>query len=101
MRVNTYHDWNLSNDNTMWTLTCDNSDRIELVISGDVLDKFAQPIDNEKIFEILNDFVTANTKYYGLVLGLVILSFVLGLKQGLLDWIVIKFKESKNNNAQN
>ena len=27
----------------------DNSDRIELVISGDVLEKFAQPIDNEKI----------------------------------------------------
>jgi branched-chain amino acid transport system permease protein len=43
------------------------------------------------IFEMLNDFVTANTRYYGLVLGLVILSFVLGLRRGLLDWLLIKF----------
>ena len=65
------------------------------------MNTFLGPLMGALIFEILNDFVTANTKYYGLVLGLVILSFVLGLKQGLLDWIVIKFKESKNNNAQN
>jgi branched-chain amino acid transport system permease protein len=43
------------------------------------------------IFELLNDFVTANTRYYGLVLGLVILCFVLGLKKGLLDWLLFKF----------
>ena len=37
----------------------------------------------------------------GILETLVILSFVLGLKQGLLDWMVIKFKESRNKNAQN
>ena len=52
---------------------------------------FLGPLMGAFIFEILNDFVTANTRYYGLVLGLVILSFVLGLRRGLLDWLLIKF----------
>ena len=52
---------------------------------------FLGPLMGAFIFEILNDFVTANTRYYGLVLGLVILCFVLGLRKGLLDWLLMKF----------
>ncbi len=40
----------------------DNSDRIELVISGDVLEKFAQPIDNEKILIVDGEISIDNSK---------------------------------------
>ena len=40
----------------------DNSDRIELVISGEVLEKFAQPIDNEKILIVDGEISTDNLK---------------------------------------
>ena len=36
----------------------------------------------------LNDFVTRETEYYGLALGLVILVFALGLRRGLLDLLL-------------
>jgi len=55
------------------------------------MQSFLGPLMGALIFELLNDFVTANTRYYGLVLGLVILCFVLGLKKGLLDWLLFKF----------
>ena len=35
----------------------------------------------------LNDVVTRFTEYYGLVLGLVILAFALGLRRGVLDFL--------------
>ena len=40
----------------------DNSDRIELIISGDVLEKFAQPIDNEKILIVDGEISIDNSK---------------------------------------
>ena len=83
-----------------WAFWAKSAEPLFMILLGG-MNTFLGPLMGALIFEILNDFVTANTKYYGLVLGLVILSFVLGLKQGLLDWIVMKFKESKNNNAQN
>ncbi|HEX2114959.1 MAG TPA: branched-chain amino acid ABC transporter permease [Alphaproteobacteria bacterium] len=49
---------------------------------------FLGPITGAAIFLLLNDFVTAVTEYHGLVLGTVILLFVLGLKRGLLDYII-------------
>jgi branched-chain amino acid transport system permease protein len=36
----------------------------------------------------LNDFVTRETEYYGLALGLIILVFALGLRRGLLDLLL-------------
>ncbi len=81
-----------------WAFWAKSAEPLFMILLGG-MNTFLGPLMGALIFEILNDFVTANTKYYGLVLGLVILSFVLGLKQGLLDWIVMKFKASKNNNA--
>ena len=37
---------------------------------------------------LLNDTVTRFTEYYGLVLGVVILIFALGLRKGLLGFVV-------------
>ena len=38
----------------------------------------------------LNDFVTRQTEYYGLALGLIILVFALGLRRGLLDFLTTR-----------
>jgi branched-chain amino acid transport system permease protein len=40
------------------------------------------------ILLLLNDVVTRFTEYYGLTLGIVILLFALGLRKGLLDFVV-------------
>ena len=48
---------------------------------------FLGPVVGALIFEILNAVVTANTRYYGLVLGLVILFFALGVRRGLADYL--------------
>jgi len=37
---------------------------------------------------ILNDTVTRLTEYYGIVLGIVILFFAIGLRKGLMDFVV-------------
>jgi branched-chain amino acid transport system permease protein len=36
----------------------------------------------------LNDTVTRLTEYYGIVLGIVILFFAIGLRKGLMDFAV-------------
>jgi branched-chain amino acid transport system permease protein len=36
---------------------------------------------------LMNDFVTKLTSHYGLVLGVVILLFALGLRKGVLDYL--------------
>jgi len=37
---------------------------------------------------IMNDTVTRLTEYYGIVLGIVILFFAIGLRKGLMDFAV-------------
>jgi branched-chain amino acid transport system permease protein len=39
----------------------------------------------------LNDVVTRFTEYLGLVLGIVILAFALGLRRGVLDFLKFTF----------
>ena len=73
-----------------WAFWSKSAEPLFMILLGG-MHSFLGPLMGALIFEILNDFVTANTRYYGLVLGLVILCFVLGLKKGLLDWILIKF----------
>jgi branched-chain amino acid transport system permease protein len=46
------------------------------------------PLVGAVMLLLLNDFVTKLTSHYGLVLGSVILIFALGLRKGLLDFIV-------------
>lgn len=73
-----------------WAFWSKSAEPLFMILLGG-MHSFLGPLMGALIFEILNDFVTANTRYYGLVLGLVILCFVLGLKKGLLDWVLIKF----------
>ena len=73
-----------------WAFWAKSAEPLFMILLGG-MHSFLGPLMGAFIFEILNDFVTANTRYYGLVLGLVILSFVLGFRRGLLDWLLIKF----------
>jgi branched-chain amino acid transport system permease protein len=49
---------------------------------------FLGPIVGTVILLLLNDTVTRLTEYYGIVLGIVILFFAIGLKKGLMDFVV-------------
>jgi len=49
---------------------------------------FLGPIVGTVLLLLLNDTVTRLTEYYGIVLGIVILFFAIGLKKGLMDFVV-------------
>ena len=49
---------------------------------------FIGPIIGAVLLRMLEHFVSIYTEYHGLVLGIVILAIVLGLKQGVADYIV-------------
>jgi branched-chain amino acid transport system permease protein len=51
------------------------------------------------ILSLLNHFVTAHTKYYGLVLGLIILSYALVLRKGILDILLERLREGRRRRA--
>ncbi len=48
---------------------------------------FLGPVLGAAILLALNDVVTRFTEYHGLVLGIVILAFALGLRRGVLDFL--------------
>jgi branched-chain amino acid transport system permease protein len=49
---------------------------------------FLGPMVGTVLFLVLNDTVTRFTDYHGLVLGIVILFFAIGLRKGLMDFVV-------------
>ncbi|HKO70711.1 MAG TPA: branched-chain amino acid ABC transporter permease [Bradyrhizobium sp.] len=51
------------------------------------INSFLGPVLGAMILLALNDVVTRFTEYHGLVLGLVILTFTLGLRRGVLDFL--------------
>ena len=51
------------------------------------INSFLGPVLGAMILLALNDFVTHFTEYHGLVLGIVILAFALGLRRGVLDFL--------------
>ena len=53
------------------------------------INSFLGPVLGAIILLALNDVVTRFTEYYGLVLGLVILAFALGLRRGVLDFVLM------------
>ena len=48
---------------------------------------FLGPMVGTVLLLILNDTVTRLTEYYGIVLGIVILFFAIGLRKGLMDFV--------------
>lgn len=51
------------------------------------INSFLGPVVGAAILLALNDVVNRFTEYYGLVLGIVILAFALGLRRGVLDFL--------------
>jgi branched-chain amino acid transport system permease protein len=51
------------------------------------INSFLGPVLGAMILLALNDVVTRFTEYHGLVLGIVILGFALGLRRGVLDFL--------------
>jgi branched-chain amino acid transport system permease protein len=49
---------------------------------------FLGPLVGALLLQLLNHFVTVYTEYHGLVLGSVILLIVLGLRQGVADYVL-------------
>jgi branched-chain amino acid transport system permease protein len=49
---------------------------------------FLGPMVGTVLLLILNDTVTRLTEYYGIVLGIVILFFAIGLRKGLMDFVM-------------
>lgn len=71
-----------------WTMS---GEAIFVIMLGG-LNTFLGPMVGATILSLLNHFVTAHTKYYGIVLGLIILFYVLVLRKGLLDIVVERFR---------
>jgi branched-chain amino acid transport system permease protein len=60
---------------------------------------FIGPLIGAMLLRMLEHFVTIYTEYHGLVLGVVILLIVLGLRQGIGDFIVDAFGRRKHAQA--
>jgi branched-chain amino acid transport system permease protein len=59
------------------------------------INSFLGPVLGAMILLALNDVVTRFTEYHGLVLGLVILAFTLGLRRGVLDFLRLTWSGRK------
>jgi branched-chain amino acid transport system permease protein len=57
---------------------------------------FVGPIVGTVLLLILNDTVTRLTEYYGIVLGIVILFFAIGLRKGLMDFAVEWYEQRRD-----
>ncbi|ANW00464.1 branched-chain amino acid ABC transporter permease [Bradyrhizobium icense] len=57
---------------------------------------FLGPMVGTVLLLILNDTVTRLTDYHGLVLGIVILFFAIGLRKGLMDFVVEWYAQRRN-----
>ena len=75
-----------------WTMS---GEGIFVIMLGG-LNTFLGPLVGAGILTLLNHFVTEHTKYYGLVLGVIILFYVLALRKGLLDILVERFQASRS-----
>jgi branched-chain amino acid transport system permease protein len=58
---------------------------------------FLGPMVGTVLLLILNDTVTRMTEYYGIVLGVVILFFAIGLRKGLMDFVVEWYAQRRSN----
>lgn len=56
---------------------------------------FLGPMVGTVLLLILNDTVTRLTEYYGIVLGIVILFFAIGLRKGLMDFVVEWYEQRR------
>jgi branched-chain amino acid transport system permease protein len=71
-------------DFAYWTVS---GEAVFMILLGG-MKVFLGPVAGAAILLLLNDLVTRFTEHYSLVLGIVILAFALGLRKGLLGFIV-------------
>ena len=57
---------------------------------------FLGPMVGTVLLLIMNDTVTRLTEYYGIVLGIVILFFAIGLRKGLMDFVVEWYEQRRD-----
>jgi branched-chain amino acid transport system permease protein len=57
---------------------------------------FLGPMVGTVLFLILNDTVTRFTEYHGIVLGVVILFFAIGLRKGLMDYLLEWYSQRRD-----
>jgi branched-chain amino acid transport system permease protein len=74
-----------------WTIS---GDGIFINMLGGVT-TFLGPMVGTVLLLILNDTVTRLTEYHGIVLGIVILFFAIGLRKGLMDFAVEWFAQRR------
>jgi branched-chain amino acid transport system permease protein len=60
---------------------------------------FLGPMVGTVLLLILNDTVTRLTEYYGIVLGILILFFAIGLRKGLMDFVVEWYVQRRGDKA--
>jgi branched-chain amino acid transport system permease protein len=60
---------------------------------------FLGPLVGALLLQLLNHFVTVYTEYHGLVLGSVILLIVLGLRQGVADYVMEWWRDRRERQA--
>ncbi len=61
---------------------------------------FLGPMAGTVLLLILNDTVTRLTDYYGIVLGIVILFFAIGLRKGLMDFAVEWYEQRRDGGTE-
>jgi len=71
-------------DFAYWTIS---GEAVFMILLGG-MNVFLGPLAGAGILLLLNDMVTRFTEHYSLVLGIVILFFALGLRKGLLGFVV-------------
>jgi len=71
-------------DFAYWTIS---GEAVFMILLGG-MNVFLGPLAGAGILLLLNDLVTRFTEHYSLVLGIVILFFALGLRKGLLGFVV-------------
>ena len=76
-------------DFAYWTIS---GEAVFMILLGG-MGVFLGPLTGAAVLLLLNDLVTRVTEHYGLVLGIVILIFALGMRKGLLGLIVDLFSK--------
>ena len=61
---------------------------------------FLGPMVGTVLLLIMNDTVTRLTEYYGIVLGIVILFFAIGLRKGLMDFVVEWYEQRRDSEKE-
>ena len=75
-----------------WTIS---GEGIFIIMLGGIT-TFLGPMVGTVILLLLNDTVTRLTEHYGLVLGIVILFFAIGLRKGLMDFAVEWYEQRRD-----